>query len=179
MALNMKGVIPQTNGSSAPGLKSSKRPKAGSLTERVWAIADDFVKKTGKMPTSKEVVTEYAKQGGKEGTGSVQYSHWKHEYMQRRNGIEFRDAKTVDTISSVKLNIEPNGRFVIPKEFRSGMKLDGSGTVTAKLVDGELRIISPQAAILKSQKKLKPLKRDGESIVDEFLAERRAMWGEE
>lgn len=163
-----------------PQPRSSSRPKAGTATERVWAIADELVKKTDKIPSGKEVVAEYVKRGGNEGTGNAQYSHWKKEYQMRRRGIQFRDpAINPDTLEAVKLSIEPNGRIVIPKEFRSGMQLDGSGTVRAALVDGELRIISPQAAIRRAQKKLKSLKNEGESIVDEFLSERRALWGEE
>lgn len=177
MPISLKNL---DNAHREPPVKTSNRPKAGSKTARVWAIADDFVTKTGKMPTSKEVVADYVSQGGNAGTGNAQFSLWKREYLQRRKGVQFRDQDEFpDSYDPVKLSVELNGRIVIPKEFRSGMQLDGSGTVTAKLVDGELRIISPQAAIRKAQKKLKSLKKDRGSIVEEFLAERRSMWGEE
>jgi hypothetical protein len=45
--------------------------------------------------------------------------------------------------------------------------------------DGELTLISRRAALRKVQDKMAKFKKAGESVVDEFLAERRAMWGEE
>lgn len=57
--------------------------------------------------------------------------------------------------------------------------LDRDGRVTASVVDGELRVISPLAAVRQVQRMAQNYKKPGESVVDEFLAERRAMWGEE
>lgn len=81
--------------------------------------------------------------------------------------------------AGVRLTVAENGRLVIPKEMRAAMALGEDGTVTARLVEGELRLISPRAAIARAQRRLAHLKKPGESVVDEFLAERRAMWGEE
>jgi bifunctional DNA-binding transcriptional regulator/antitoxin component of YhaV-PrlF toxin-antitoxin module len=79
----------------------------------------------------------------------------------------------------VRLAVAENGRIVIPKEMRAAMDLGPDGAVTARLVDGELRLISPRAAIARAQRRLAHLATPGVSVVDEFLAERRAMWGEE
>lgn len=79
----------------------------------------------------------------------------------------------------VTLTIGSNGRVVIPKDLREAMAMGEDGKVTARIVDGELRLISLGAALKRAQAALAPLKKPGESVVDEFLAERRAMWGEE
>lgn len=72
------------------------------------------------------------------------------------------------------LKIAPDGRFVIPAAARAAMELDEDGTVTATLQDGELRIISPRAAIRRIQEMLKPYRSETGSVVDELIAERRA-----
>lgn len=69
--------------------------------------------------------------------------------------------------------------MLIPAKMREAMLLGSPGRVTARVVDGELTIISPQAALRRVQKMAQKFKKPGESVVDEFLAERRAMWGEE
>ena len=74
-----------------------------------------------------------------------------------------------------KLKIAPDGRFVIPAAARAAMDLNEDGTVTATLhEDGELRIISYRAAIRRIQEMLKPYRSETGSIVDEFIAEKRA-----
>lgn len=79
----------------------------------------------------------------------------------------------------VPLNVAPDGRIVLPKALRDAMMLDPDGRVTAHVEDGELRIVSPLAAIRRAQRIAQKYKKPGQSVVDEFLAERRAMWGEE
>ena len=59
------------------------------------------------------------------------------------------------------------------------MVLSEDGHVTARVVRGELRLISRPAAIERMQTETAALKEPGESVVDEFLSERRAIWGEE
>ena len=72
------------------------------------------------------------------------------------------------------LKVAPDGRFVIPAAAREAMELGDEGKVTALLEDGELRIVSPRVAIRKIQEMLKPYRSKTGSIVDEFIAERRA-----
>jgi hypothetical protein len=45
--------------------------------------------------------------------------------------------------------------------------------------DGVLHLQSRRSMLARLQEEAKALKRPGESVVDEFLSERRAMWGEE
>ena len=72
------------------------------------------------------------------------------------------------------LKVAADGRFVIPAAARAAMEIGEEGKVTAILEDGELRIVSPRVAIRKIQKMLKPYRSETSSIVDEFIAERRA-----
>lgn len=71
------------------------------------------------------------------------------------------------------LQIGADGRVLIPLELRRQMKLDAGGRLTASIVDGELRLISPQAALEQLQRLFAPL-RDGPSLVDDLIAARRA-----
>ena len=54
------------------------------------------------------------------------------------------------------------------------MEIGEEGKVTAILENGELHIISPRVAIRKIQKIAAKYRREGHSVVDELIAERRA-----
>jgi bifunctional DNA-binding transcriptional regulator/antitoxin component of YhaV-PrlF toxin-antitoxin module len=71
------------------------------------------------------------------------------------------------------------GRFVIPSFMREEMGVKPGETLICHVVDGELRVRSYEDNLRRIQEKFSKLKKPGESVVDEFLAERRAMWGEE
>lgn len=72
------------------------------------------------------------------------------------------------------LKVAPDGRFVIPAAARAAMELGEEGKVTAYLEDGILKLVSPRVAIRQIQEMLKPYRSETDSIVDEFMAERRA-----
>ena len=59
------------------------------------------------------------------------------------------------------------------------MQLADGGHVVVHVVDGELRVLAQLVSIRKTQEFMRQFKKPGVSVVDEFLAERRAMWGEE
>ncbi len=75
--------------------------------------------------------------------------------------------------------IDGSGRLLIPAELRAAMQLGEDGRVSLRVVDGQLQVLSPMAGIKRVQERMAKYKKPGESVVDEFLAERRAMWGEE
>lgn len=77
-------------------------------------------------------------------------------------------------VESQKLRVGDDGRFVIPAEMRAAMVIDESGQLTARVVDGELRVLSPLAAILKMRRMVRKRADEGVSPVDELIAERRA-----
>lgn len=78
-----------------------------------------------------------------------------------------------------RIRLGDGGRFVIPASMRAEMGVKPGDILVAHVEDGELRLISPKAALKRVQKHMARYKKPGESVVDEFLAERRAMWGEE
>ena len=59
------------------------------------------------------------------------------------------------------------------------MRLDADGLVTVRVDAGELRVVSRTVAIRRVQAGMRHYRKPGASVVDEFLAERRALWGEE
>ncbi len=77
-------------------------------------------------------------------------------------------------VESQKLRIADDGRVVIPAEMRRAMLVDETGMLTARVVDGELRILAPKAAVARLQKMVREAVPEGVSMVDELIAERRA-----
>jgi hypothetical protein len=70
--------------SGPPSSQHSMRPGPGTITGRVWEIADEIYEKTGEM-NREAVVTECMEEGIKMNTASTQYSHWKNA-MQETHG---------------------------------------------------------------------------------------------
>lgn len=81
---------------------------------------------------------------------------------------------TPGNIEPKTLQVAQNGRVVIPAEMRSAMLIDATGYVTASVVEGELRILSPKSALLKAQKVVQEKTSGAASLADELIAERRA-----
>jgi len=79
------------------------------------------------------------------------------------------------------LRPRPDGSLILPKEIAEALGLTNGWRVQARLVDGELRIVSGDAAMERARARVRKYIKlaPGQSIVDEFIAERRAMWGEE
>lgn len=65
--------------------------------------------------------------------------------------------------------VAPGGRFVIPAAARAAMEIGEDGTVTVYLHEGELRILSPRAAIKRAQAFVQQHDKGGGSITDELL----------
>lgn len=66
------------------------------------------------------------------------------------------------------------GRLILPAEVRREMELKDGDTVTLEFEDGELRIISPHIALMKFREEIRRYVPEGVSLVDEFIAEKRA-----
>jgi AbrB family looped-hinge helix DNA binding protein len=80
------------------------------------------------------------------------------------------------SVDHVRLKIDSAGRIVIPAEMRAAMLVKPGDTVTARVEDGEFRIVSPDVALKRVQafaRKWKAEHPDAPSIVDELIAERR------
>jgi hypothetical protein len=145
-----------------------KRPLPGSATARVWEIADELLRQRGSLPSGREVVDRYVAEGGNEGTGFTQYSHWK-KAQEPRPAVAHAGASRW-----ALLHIDPDGRLTLPREFLAEMKLDPTGKVTALLRDGEVRLISPRVGLREAQAWVKRFDTGEGSPVDELIRERRA-----
>ena len=55
------------------------------------------------------------------------------------------------SVGRARLRVGDGGRIVIPAEMRAAMLVKPGDTVTAEVVDGEFRIVSPKVAIRKAQ----------------------------
>jgi AbrB family looped-hinge helix DNA binding protein len=73
-----------------------------------------------------------------------------------------------------RLTIREGGRIVIPAHLRAALGVGPGDDLVAVLDGAELRLLTPAENIRQIQDRLASLKKPGESIVDEFIAERRA-----
>ena len=62
---------------------------------------------------------------------------------------------------------------MVPREFRERLHLSEGVEVIVRLEEGELRISTRANALKRAQESLSALKKPGQSVVDEFIAERR------
>jgi antitoxin PrlF len=77
-------------------------------------------------------------------------------------------------MKTVRTKVGEGGRVVLPAEFRKALGLCPGDTVTVMLVDGEIHIFTPEHAIKRAQETFRQYVEPGRSLVDEFLAEKRA-----
>jgi AbrB family looped-hinge helix DNA binding protein len=87
----------------------------------------------------------------------------------------FRGPSKLQSVSYVRLKIDGAGRIVIPAEMRAAMLVKPGDTVTAEVVNGAFRIVSPAVALMRVKAFARgwKAKNPGLSVVDELIAERR------
>lgn len=73
-----------------------------------------------------------------------------------------------------RIQIGAGGRIVIPAEMRAAMGVGEGDMLSARIVDGELRLLSQDAAIRRAQALVRQYIPEGVSLVDELIEERRA-----
>jgi bifunctional DNA-binding transcriptional regulator/antitoxin component of YhaV-PrlF toxin-antitoxin module len=76
--------------------------------------------------------------------------------------------------SKAKIQIGAGGRIVIPSEMRTAMGVAEGDTVLARVIDGEFRLLSQQAALRRAQKLVRQFVPEGTRLVDQLLEDRRA-----
>ena len=153
------------------------RPRPGTRTGRVWEVADEITRETGRRASRREVVERIVTESGNPGTANTQYQHWKTSHEASTEAVASEDEP--GNIEPQSLTVGPDGRLVIPQEMRKAMLLGKDSQVTVWMESGELRVISRRIAIRRMQRKLRRLKRPGVDEVDAFLEDRPAIWGEE
>jgi AbrB family looped-hinge helix DNA binding protein len=77
-------------------------------------------------------------------------------------------------VEMARVRIDRNGRIAIPAAFRKVLGVDVGDDVLLLIQQGELRITTQQRRIQRAQERARRYVKPGTSIVDEFLAERRA-----
>lgn len=159
----------------------------GQKTRRVHEIIEELHEELGRLPKYREVAERYAKEGGNENTAKTQYAMWKRERLEAQadepsGQTAPRDSMEEDILGEcdpIPLTVDAQGRLTLPPQLRAAMRLGPDGRVTARVEDGELRVVGPRVALRRAQAIARKYKKPGVSVVDDFLAERRAMWGEE
>lgn len=148
-----------------------KRPSEGTMTGRVWEIAEHISRETGRLAQRKQVIEAYANEGGNPNTASTQYALWKDVFDKG-------SLKPVETIAhdvrAMRLQIGRDGRVLLPAEIRSALRLNENATLTAEVNDGVLTLMSPRTAAIKLQQLIKATDIGSGSVVDELIADRRS-----
>ena len=73
----------------------------------------------------------------------------------------------------VVVRVGPNGRIVIPAEFRRSLDLQPGDRLVAVLRDGGVHLYTPDQAIRRAQQIVRSRVRKGRRLSDELLEERR------
>ena len=155
-----------------------RRPKPGTKTGRVWDIADELTRVKGRPAKRREVIERFTAENGNANTANTQYQHWREWHKLQSDPLAVSSAKPCD-VEPQSFRVAPDGRFSIPIEMREAMELGEDGRVTVRVEAGELHMVSPAAAVKQVQSRMRKYKKSGVSIVDQFLKDRRSMWGEE
>ena len=99
--------------------------------------------------------------------------------MAKVGGMAEAPAAFVAPKVSAQGNLGADGRLMIPAALRDAAGIERGQKVFMRVEDGRIVVESWQSTIKRIQEMLAPLKVPGESVVDDFLAERLAMWGED
>ncbi|MBZ0130914.1 MAG: hypothetical protein K8F59_17585 [Rhodobacteraceae bacterium] len=96
--------------------------------------------------------------------------------LKAAQASEAQDGPSLD--GAFRLEIGRDGSIMIPQGVMAALGISGGGVLAARLDDGELRLADPLVALRKVQEMLKPmrerLRKEGISLSDELIAERRA-----
>lgn len=87
----------------------------------------------------------------------------------------FETGNGLASVTHVALKLDGAGRIVIPADMRDAMLAVPGDTLTARVVDGELRIVSRAWVMRRFEEEAARSKatHPGVSVVDELIAERR------
>lgn len=167
----------------APVAESSSvrysRPRSGTRTGRVWEIADERTREIGYRAKRADVIQCCVAEGINRNTASTQYQHWRADFETSHARAGEADGRgPLPQVGPRQLGVTADGRILLPHDVRRAMLLDGAGTVIARVEAGELRLLSPAVALARMQARFRKYAKPGESVVDRFLADRPAMWGD-
>jgi hypothetical protein len=145
-----------------------QRPAPGSTTARVWEIADEMVRAAGGLPSGRAVVDRYMAEGGNEGTGFTQFSHWKKHFVAKARPSLPRGA------GATQPRIAPDGHLTLSPAHLAGMGVGPGDQLKVQVADGVLTLTKAPDWLTEMQALVRRLDPGGRSWVDELIAERRA-----
>jgi AbrB family looped-hinge helix DNA binding protein len=88
-------------------------------------------------------------------------------------GLPSEGGVRTSTVLRGKIQIGGGGRVVIPAEMRAALGVAEGDTLQARVVDGELRLMSQETALRHARNLVRQYIPEGVSLVDELIAERR------
>jgi hypothetical protein len=132
-------------------------------------LADQITARKGRLAKRAEVMNAFVSEGGNPNTASTQYSQWRADSERRE-----ASRSVVARSDTTTLTIAPDGRLLIPLEWRRRMMIGPDGRVSASFENGELRLMAPLAALRRLQEVVKQMDRGQGSVVAELIADRRA-----
>jgi AbrB family looped-hinge helix DNA binding protein len=74
---------------------------------------------------------------------------------------------------SMKVRLGPDGRVVIPAAIREALGLKDGDVLFARLEGGEIKLLTPTAAMVRAQAIVRQFVPAGVSLVDELIEDRR------
>jgi AbrB family looped-hinge helix DNA binding protein len=107
--------------------------------------------------------------------------HLGKRYQHVRNVLEQETKKAPPSVASsasapvpqIAMRLGPEGRIVIPAEYRRALNINEGDEVVVNLEGDSLRLISRETAIKRVQAELAQLIPASVSLVDDLIAERR------
>lgn len=150
----------------------SGRPAPGSLTGRVWEIADKLHIAKGEIPKGRDVVDAYMREdpSRNSGTGFTQYSHWKKAHTGNAQA-------TASDGKSGAVTIGPRGEVALPQNVLQALGLSVGDRLVVTHEAGVIRLMSANAALTYAQQLVRAFDKGNGSPVDELIADRRREAG--
>jgi AbrB family looped-hinge helix DNA binding protein len=78
-----------------------------------------------------------------------------------------------ESMPSVKVRLGPEGRVVIPAPIREALGLKEGDVLFARLEGGEVKFLTPRAAMMRAQAIVRSFVPEGVSLAEELIADRR------
>ncbi len=101
----------------------SNQPRSGA-TLRVWQVADDITRESGRLAQRGEVIERIEAEGGNRNTASTQYYYWK----AARSAEPGRDGESGRDVGSTRIRVDSDGRLTLPRHFLQALRLDKEGS---------------------------------------------------
>ena len=111
-----------------------------------------------------------------EPTGFAEERQPTFDSAPRRDSAAVRPSSQADGPSKGErrlLKLGPDGRLLIPADWRQAMQLKDNDTLVAHLVDGELKLHGSSVGLRKAQAILRRFVPEGVSLADELIEDRR------